>query len=257
MSVRRRCVDLLQYFNPFSANLASPPQDEALPAAKKPRPFQPPQDEDIPAAKRQRLEASTSTSTAEDTADADTYFYAPTIDAVTTAPYDVTGTVFVAPTGAVCVLDPTIDQTNAHGGTRWNSGAPQPPPNLIIDPQPSDVMLGRGRKYLRNPGNIRLLSVLNMHIVQYENASNRTEKTETTHEIVKIMQTWAGRCRFLKYDSDAGGYYEVADEVARVKVGTALRYALKVRRETKRIQLTCAQISEQQYLAPTSWHNAD
>jgi hypothetical protein len=91
MSVRRRCVDLLQYFNPFAANLASPP----------------PQDDALPAAKRPRLEASTSTSTAADAAtgadtffDADTYFYVPTIDAVTattTAP-DVTGTVCVAPT---------------------------------------------------------------------------------------------------------------------------------------------------------------
>jgi hypothetical protein len=38
MSVRRKFSDLLQYFNPFAANLASPPpQDEDIPAAKKPR----------------------------------------------------------------------------------------------------------------------------------------------------------------------------------------------------------------------------
>jgi hypothetical protein len=60
MSVRRRCAeDLLNYCNPFAANLSPPPpsQDDALPAVKRPR-----------------LEASTSVSTAEDAADADTFF---------------------------------------------------------------------------------------------------------------------------------------------------------------------------------------
>jgi hypothetical protein len=56
MSVRRKFSDLLTYLNPFSANLASPPKDE-----------------DIPARKRPRLEASTSISTAEDAADTVTY----------------------------------------------------------------------------------------------------------------------------------------------------------------------------------------
>jgi myb proto-oncogene protein len=66
MSVRRKCAELLQYFNPFAANLESPP----------------PQDEALPAAKRPRLDASTSSSTAADADDLDTICVAPT-DSVT------------------------------------------------------------------------------------------------------------------------------------------------------------------------------
>jgi hypothetical protein len=86
MSVRRKCAELLQYFNPFAAILASPPQDEALPAAKRPR-----------------LEASTSVSTvvAEDTdtcVDAQAHHMP---DATLTAPPN--DTVAVAPTDVVTV----------------------------------------------------------------------------------------------------------------------------------------------------------
>jgi hypothetical protein len=51
MSVRRKFSELLKKYNPFSANLATPPED----------------DEDLPAAKRPRLETSTGISTAADT----------------------------------------------------------------------------------------------------------------------------------------------------------------------------------------------
>jgi hypothetical protein len=83
MSVRRKLTNLLNYCNPFAANL-SPPQDDALPARKRPR-----------------LETSTSISTAEDAADADTFFDAQTTDTVTTVSPD--DAVAVAPTYTVTV----------------------------------------------------------------------------------------------------------------------------------------------------------
>jgi hypothetical protein len=83
MSVRRKCASLLEYFNnPFAA-IPPPPQDDALPAAKRPR-----------------LEASTSVSTAEDAADADIFFDADTYvyaEALTASPDD---TLAVAPIDA-------------------------------------------------------------------------------------------------------------------------------------------------------------
>jgi hypothetical protein len=100
------------------------------------------------------------------------------------------------------------------------------PPILLVDPQPPDVMLGRGRRYLRHPGNLRLLAVLDMHRVRYDHATNRKEKTLITNEIVQIMQTCGNQSgRFLRFDSSAKGWYEVDGDVARVKVGNALRYA--------------------------------
>jgi hypothetical protein len=91
MSVRRKCVDLLEYFNPFAA-IPPPPQDEALPASKRPR-----------------LEASTEAD-AEDADtffDADTYFYAETLPA---SPDDA---VKVAPTDAVTVVAAFLPSTGA------------------------------------------------------------------------------------------------------------------------------------------------
>jgi hypothetical protein len=83
MSVRRKFADLLQYFNPFSANLESPPP--------------PPQDEDIPARKRPRLEASTSISSSTAN-DADTG-----VDADATASPGDTVALAVAPTSTDAV----------------------------------------------------------------------------------------------------------------------------------------------------------
>jgi hypothetical protein len=84
MSVRRKFADLLQYFNPFSANLESPPPP-------------PPQDEDIPARKRPRLEASTSISSSTAN-DADTG-----VDADATASPGDTVALAVAPTSTDAV----------------------------------------------------------------------------------------------------------------------------------------------------------
>jgi hypothetical protein len=101
------------------------------------------------------------------------------------------------------------------------------PPILLVDPQPPDVMLGRGRWHRRHPGNLRLITVLDMHRVRYDHAPHNKEKTLITNEIVHIIQETCGNPpgRFLRFDSSAGGWYEVDDEVARVKVGNALRYA--------------------------------
>jgi hypothetical protein len=66
----RKCTDLLQYPNPFAANLAS---------------LSPPQGKDMPTAKKPRLEASTSISTA---VDPDTVVDAQTTDTLTASPDD-------------------------------------------------------------------------------------------------------------------------------------------------------------------------
>jgi hypothetical protein len=97
--------------------------------------------------------------------------------------------------------------------------------DLLVDPLPSDVMLGRGRAFLRHPGNMRLNTVVNMNMQRYLNAGSRNEKTWITEEIVEIIQTCGNRPgRFLRYKPKAGGWYEVDDEEARVKVSHTVRY---------------------------------
>jgi hypothetical protein len=96
---------------------------------------------------------------------------------------------------------------------------------LVVDPLPSDVMLGRGRAFLRHPGNMRLNTVVRMNMQRYLNAGSRNEKTWITEEIVEIIQTYGNPPgRFLRYKPKAGGWYEVDDEEARVKVSHTVRY---------------------------------
>jgi hypothetical protein len=97
--------------------------------------------------------------------------------------------------------------------------------DLLVDPLPSDVMLGRGRASLHHPGNKRLNTVVKMNMQRYLNAAKRNEKTWITEEIVGIIQTYGSPPgRFLRYKPKAGGWYEVDDEEARVKVSHTVRY---------------------------------
>jgi hypothetical protein len=100
--------------------------------------------------------------------------------------------------------------------------------HVLVDPLPSDVMLGRGRSFLHHPGNKRLQTVVEMNKHRYLNAANRKEKTCITQEIVHIIQTYGNvPGRFLRYDAKAGGWYQVDDHEARVKVSHAIRYRTK------------------------------
>jgi hypothetical protein len=97
--------------------------------------------------------------------------------------------------------------------------------DLLVDPMPSDVMLGRGRAFLHHPGNRRLNAVVKMNMQRYLKATNRNEKTWITEEIVQIIQKCGSPPgRFLRYKPKAGGWYEVDDEEARVKVSHTVRY---------------------------------
>lgn len=97
--------------------------------------------------------------------------------------------------------------------------------DLLVDPLPSDVMLGRGRAFLRHPGNQRLNTVVQKNMDRYLKARNRNEKTLITVEIVQIVQTYGTPpARFLRYKAKTRGWYEVDDEEARVKVSHTVRY---------------------------------
>jgi hypothetical protein len=103
MSVRRKFANMLQYFNPFST---MPP---------------PPQDEDVPATKRPRLEASAGISAAEDAAvDADAVH---TTDTVITASSD--DAVNVAPTDTVTVAASLLSAGVSRGRVPRRNWAPE------------------------------------------------------------------------------------------------------------------------------------
>jgi hypothetical protein len=96
MNVRRKCADLLNYFNPFAAILRCRRRKTTLSQREK-RPW---------------LQASTSISTAED---ADTVVDAHTgeTETVTTASPNDTGTVCVAPADVVTVVAASLPSAGA------------------------------------------------------------------------------------------------------------------------------------------------
>jgi hypothetical protein len=88
-----------------------------------------------------------------------------------------------------------------------------------------DVLLGRGRTYLRHPGNERMRTFANIHSMRYNATNLRKEKTAITQAIVETIQTYGDPPgRFLEFDQDANGWVQVDDEVARRKVSHSIRY---------------------------------
>jgi hypothetical protein len=98
------------------------------------------------------------------------------------------------------------------------------PASLTVEP--FDVILGRGRTHLHHPGNLRMKTLVRAARPRYKKAmTTRIQKTRITQEIVQAIQTSGDQPgRFLRHDARAGGWTQVDDEVARVKVGNAIRY---------------------------------
>lgn len=113
------------------------------------------------------------------------------------------------------------------GGLSWYDDAQLPTGAVPIhQPERYDVLLGRGRGHVSNPGNKRLQIAVNMHKDRYNSPStSRAEKTKITTDIVHFIKSCGGeQGRFLKYHGIMGCWFEVEDEVARLKVSQALRY---------------------------------
>jgi hypothetical protein len=120
-----------------------------------------------------------------------------------------------------------MDDAKRAAGLSWYDDAQLPAGAVPIhQPDRFDVLLGRGRGHVSNPGNKRLQIAVNMHKDRYNSPStSRAEKTKITTDIVHFIKACAGEPgRFLKYHGIMGCWFEVEDEVARLKVSQALRY---------------------------------
>jgi hypothetical protein len=96
---------------------------------------------------------------------------------------------------------------------------------LVTQVRPFDVLLGRGRRFQQHEGNQRFQSIIDENKYLYNSFQSRYEKTSTTRDIVNLIKTSSEEIgRFLKFDSAIREWVKVDDEVARVKVGQALRY---------------------------------
>ena len=92
------------------------------------------------------------------------------------------------------------------------------------DTRPEDVLMGRGRKLQKHPGNIQFRKWIAEQITEYEIA-NKHRKTEMAEKIVS--QVYQNGGRFLKQcpsaNKDGTTWEEIDDTAARLKVAYTFR----------------------------------
>lgn len=80
----------------------------------------------------------------------------------------------------------------------------------------NDVVLGRGARNARRPGNRKWLSLVDSHVVQYS-MSNTEERKDIVSRAVDEFFLRLNGGRFLKFDKTRNGYYEISRDTALFK----------------------------------------
>jgi hypothetical protein len=124
-----------------------------------------------------------------------------------------------------------------------------------IEPTEMDVLLGRGGYTEHHPGNKCYLKVKAAMQPRYF-ASEKTEKTRISQELVNRVHSWGGR--FLQHDKETATWYEVANDTARGKASQAMREMYKPEaREAKRIKCAFEKTCESVPVIPVEEEEED
>jgi hypothetical protein len=92
--------------------------------------------------------------------------------------------------------------------------------HIVLDPKPTDVLLGRGRGNVQHPGNANFIRLCSMHSAQYHD-STRAGRADIIRFVVNQVLTVG---RFLKFERSSLVWVAVDYNTALVKTGQALRY---------------------------------
>mmetsp|Transcript_5393 Transcript_5393/g.7926 ORF Transcript_5393/g.7926 Transcript_5393/m.7926 type:complete len:233 (-) Transcript_5393:106-804(-) len=95
-----------------------------------------------------------------------------------------------------------------------------------------DVLLGRGKRIMNNPGNIRFKKLVEGYKDGYDKLE-KVEKTRLSREIVDSIRRDGGR--FLAVNPHTGIYEDAGDYIAREKVSHILREKPRQKRSKKKI----------------------
>ena len=94
-------------------------------------------------------------------------------------------------------------------------------PRIVgLKPNPSDVLMGRGKSYHGSPGNIWFRTLIDQNIDRYEQGCKK-DKTLLAMRLVDTIRQSNGR--FLREDEDTGDWFEVDENEARAKVTHSFR----------------------------------
>ena len=113
-----------------------------------------------------------------------------------------------------------------------NQGQEQDHEQRVVEPNDSDVLLGRGNigVHKANPGNVRFQQLMDKYEEQYER-EDRFGKTVVAGIIVNAIKE--GNGRFLRQDEN--GWVVITDNVARTRVGHNFRNRrIKRTKQTKK-----------------------
>jgi len=94
--------------------------------------------------------------------------------------------------------------------------------STIINPLPNDVLYGRGAGVNYHPGNIKYRNLVQSQKLAYINADPRTKKS-IIHTIANTIVQPPQSGRFLKCNSTSGLWECISMDLAKVKIGQALR----------------------------------
>ena len=88
----------------------------------------------------------------------------------------------------------------------------------ITTPSNNDVLLEKGLRAQRHPGNIQYRNIIQEKVFEYSDADKRSEKDNVALSVFNRV-----RGRFLTRDAEDGKYYVTSQEMAIVKIKQALR----------------------------------
>lgn len=115
---------------------------------------------------------------------------------------------------------PTYDHEETLGSVVKQ--APNLVPKKHSEPTESDVLLGRGARVCRHPGNIRLRELADSMVERYRKGPEKDNKTKLSEELVENVHVQM-KGKFLKLDNYTKQWYEVGHDTARVKCDQVLR----------------------------------
>lgn len=94
----------------------------------------------------------------------------------------------------------------------------------IADPNPNDVLCGRGGRINAHEGNVQFRDIVAANKKEYlAKTTKKLEKAHIAARIVEVIRTMDPPGRFLKEDSDTGMWFDIGDAKAIKKAGQALR----------------------------------
>lgn len=94
----------------------------------------------------------------------------------------------------------------------------------IEDPNPNDVLCGRGGRINAHEGNVQFRDIVAANKKEYlAKTTKKLEKAHIAARIVEVIRTMDPPGRFLKEDSETGMWFDIGDAKAIKKAGQALR----------------------------------